>query len=75
MGSGLKGNDCVPKQFWDSEDAFGVGGLGAHSFFLFNLLGFKLWGIMAVFILWSWGLGLQIAMFRPVGLKREAGEY
>jgi len=51
VGFGLKGYDCVPKQIWNSKDEFVVGDLGVHSFFLFNLLGFKQWGIMAMFIL------------------------
>ncbi len=46
MGTVLKGSDCVPKQFWDFEDASIVSGLNAHSFSLFNLLGCHLWGIM-----------------------------
>jgi len=58
VGSVLKGSDCVPKQFWDFEDASIMGGLSVQSFSLFNLLGFQLWGIMVMFILWSWGLGL-----------------
>ncbi len=67
----MKGSDCVPKQFWDFEDASIVSGLNVHSFSLFNLLGCHLWGIMVLFILWSWGLGLYIAMFRPGEPKRE----
>jgi hypothetical protein len=58
VGTVLKGSDCVPKQSWDFEDASIVGGLNVHYFSLFNLPGFQLWGIMVMFILWSWGLGL-----------------
>jgi hypothetical protein len=50
LGSVLGGSDCVPKNFWDSEAASIVGGLGAHSFSLFNFTGFKLWEIMVRFM-------------------------
>jgi hypothetical protein len=46
VGSVSGGSDCVPKKFWDSEAASVVGGLGAHSFSLFNFTGFQLWEIM-----------------------------
>ncbi len=57
MGSVLKASDCVPKQFWDFEDASIVGGLSVHSFSLFNFLGFQLWGIMVMFITLELGVG------------------
>jgi hypothetical protein len=50
VGSGSGGSDCVPKIFWDSEAASVVGGLGAHSFSLFNFRGFQLWEIMVRFM-------------------------
>ncbi len=50
MESVLGRRDCVPKKFWDSEAASVVGDLGAHSFSLFNFMGFKLWEIMGRFM-------------------------
>ncbi len=44
MGA-LKGMDYGPKQLWEFEDEFVVGGLGVHFFALFNFLGFNLWGL------------------------------
>ncbi len=40
----LKGMDYGPKQLWEFEDEFVVGGLGVHYFSLLNFLGFNLWG-------------------------------
>jgi hypothetical protein len=41
----VKGMDYGPKQLWKFENISVVGGSRVRSFFLFNFLGFNMWGV------------------------------